>query len=99
MLKALFQYVLFVYGEDLHFIPRTVNNEREISAEANVLRRQATVIALSPASGQSKTLEIIAEPDHIVNLEFAEMTDRVVSVFCPSQDALSCNFCTLATHF
>ena len=64
---------------------RPTMNPDELPTEADKLRQQATVIAISEAYANNETLEAIADPDHIVRLDFEEMADSIVRIFCPTE--------------
>ena len=66
------------------YVIRPVTDSSEVQKEARKLRQRATVIAISEANATSEALEAVAEPDRIVSIEFEEMTDSLISVFCPA---------------
>ena len=47
-----------------------------------MLRQQATVIAISEAYANTETLEAVAEPDQIVNVNSNDRVDSVINVLC-----------------
>ena len=56
------------------------------------MRNQATVIAIAEASGKSEAVEMIAEPDQIVNLSTEEMTDSIVTIVCSSEEKMTSQY-------
>ena len=68
---------------------RATVGENELPAEAEVLRKQATVIAITEGSGNGVTLETIAQPDRIINLSLEDMTDSVFTIVCPSEEKVT----------
>ena len=66
------------------YVIRPISDSSEVQKEARKLREQATVIAISEANATTEALEAVAEPDRIVNIGFEEITDSLISVFCPA---------------
>ena len=76
---------------------RDTANLNEVSREAQLLRNQATVIALSRAYTDAQILQTVAKPDHIINANLNEMIESVVRITCPK--ALSIRKYSIAFTF
>ena len=61
---------------------RPILNEDALNAEAETLREQATVIAISEAYTNTETLKAVAEPDRIVKVDLTQMTNSVINLIC-----------------
>ena len=85
-------YHCFSFDKFFNFFCSSTGTETELSSEADMLRDQAKVIAITGANSNPRAIETIADPDRIVRLDLVEITDKVVDVICQTEEFTASKF-------